>query len=102
MKKALFVVLMFVSCVAIAPSPAHHLPDTGFAAAGGAPDVTSPCARACAALARMGCAEAQPTTNGAPCAAVCENAEQSGVVSFNPECVASAESCSIAAHCGDS
>jgi hypothetical protein len=60
----------------------------------------TPCYQACKQLAKLGCPEAQPTTGGATCTQVCQNVEDSGVVSMNPSCVARAESCSIAKACG--
>lgn len=80
------------------PSPWDARIDAGPPAPEPAP--SSPCARACARFAALGCQEAQPTAAGASCAAVCENIESSGVISMDPECVARAESCSIARACG--
>lgn len=60
----------------------------------------TPCYRACKQLAKLGCPEAQPTAAGATCVQVCTNIESSGVITMGPECVATAESCSIAKACG--
>lgn len=59
----------------------------------------TPCYRACQRLKQLDCPEAKPTAAGATCTQVCQNAEDSGVVSLNPECVARAASCSIAKAC---
>lgn len=59
----------------------------------------TPCYLACQRLKALGCQEAQPTAAGATCTQVCSNVQSSGVVSMNPECVARAESCSIARKC---
>jgi hypothetical protein len=60
----------------------------------------TPCYLACRQLAKLGCPEAKPTAHGATCTQVCANTESSGVVSMDPECIARAESCSIARACG--
>ncbi len=60
----------------------------------------SACSRACAKLAALGCPEAKPTTGGASCIQVCANAESSGVVSLDPDCVSRAASCKAAVACG--
>jgi len=60
----------------------------------------TPCYQACARLKALGCPEAQPTAAGATCTQVCAN--NSGGppgTSLDPECVARAESCSIARSC---
>ena len=59
----------------------------------------TPCYQACQRLKALGCPEAEPTAAGATCTQVCTNAETSGVVSFNPTCVARAQSCSLARRC---
>ncbi len=51
------------------------------------------CGRACRRLTTLGCPEAEPTDAGATCVAVCRDAEASGVVSLEPECVANVASC---------
>jgi hypothetical protein len=63
-----------------------------------APDVADAgeddaCARACGRLAALGCPEAEPTDAGATCVEVCRNAEASGVVTLEPDCVADAATC---------
>ena len=60
----------------------------------------TPCYLACQKLKALGCPEAKPTAAGATCVQVCTNIESSGVVTMGPECVAKAESCSIAKACG--
>ena len=62
--------------------------------------VHSPCYLACKQLAKLGCDEAKLTAGGATCVTVCQNTESSGVVSMGPDCIAHAESCSIARACG--
>ena len=59
----------------------------------------TPCYLACKQLEKLGCPEAKPTTGGATCTQVCTNVESSGVVSFNPSCVASAKNCAQAKAC---
>ncbi len=59
----------------------------------------TPCYLACRQLTKLGCKEAEPTAAGATCTQVCANIESSGVVSMYPNCVAGAESCSIARAC---
>lgn len=64
-----------------------------------APTPSSACAAACARFAALGCQEAKPTAAGASCVAVCQNAEDSGVISLGPDCVAHADSCASATAC---
>ena len=64
------------------------------AVGGGAPVVVlEPCERACLRLAALGCEEAPPTDEGASCVEVCRNAEDSGAVSLDPDCVAQIAQC---------
>jgi hypothetical protein len=62
-----------------------------------APDVADAgedaCARACGRLAALACPEADTTDAGATCVEVCRNAEASGVVTLEPDCVADAATC---------
>ena len=55
-----------------------------------APDL---CGEACANLAALGCPEAEPTTDGATCEAVCLMAETSGVWTVDPGCLAEITDC---------
>lgn len=57
------------------------------------------CWRACQRLVQLGCPAALPTPEGVTCTQVCTNAEQSGVVSFGPDCVAHSVSCAAAEAC---
>lgn len=57
----------------------------------------SDCELACARLAELGCPEAKPTPAGASCVDVCWNAEDSGVVTLDPACVARTTSCDLEA-----
>ena len=57
------------------------------------------CSLACSRLAALGCAEAAPTDGGASCVAVCQNAQASGVVSLEPECVANVAGCDDVDRC---
>jgi hypothetical protein len=90
-----------------APQPEPPSPwDTPADAAPPAPEETdaaahTPCYRACKHLEQLGCPEAKPTAGGATCTQVCTNNESGpGGTSLAPECVATAESCSIARACG--
>lgn len=87
------------------PSPEPPSPWDGPADAAPVPEdldaaAHTPCYRACKKLEQLGCPEAKPTAAGATCTQVCVNTESSGVVTMGPECVAGAESCSIARNCG--
>lgn len=57
------------------------------------------CERACATLARLGCDEAEPTTDGGTCVDVCWNAESSGYYTMRPACVAEIETCAEMDEC---
>jgi hypothetical protein len=60
----------------------------------------TPCYLACQHLKALGCPESQPTAAGATCTQVCtSNASGPAGTSLNPECVARAESCSLARKC---
>lgn len=67
----------------------------GDAGSGGA----HPCERACARLAQLGCPEAKPTPGGGSCVSVCQNVEDSGIVTLDPECVAKISSCAEIERC---
>ncbi len=60
---------------------------------------SSGCAAACQRLASLGCQESQPTAKGASCVDVCQNAEDSGVISLGPDCIVHADSCASAKAC---
>ena len=82
--------------------PAPKPPDGGTAgsSSGGADGGEPPaCERACRRLEKLGCPEAMPTPSGVTCVAVCENVEDSGVVSLDPECVARIRSCTDIESC---
>jgi hypothetical protein len=83
-----------------APAPWDAAPDAGPKP----PPAPSPvpsgaCAAACAHLAALGCPEAKPTPKGATCTDVCLNAEDSGVLSMQPDCVVRAVDCPAANAC---
>jgi len=65
---------------------------------GGTEPVTD-CEKACAVFAKYKCKEALPTPKGTTCVEVCKNAEDSEVLSLNPDCVKHADSCESAKAC---
>ena len=88
------------------PPPSANGGTAGSSGSGGASGGTGgqgrACERACKRLEQLGCAEAEPTPGGVSCVTVCENVEDSGVVSLDPECVARVHSCAeIEACTGD-
>jgi hypothetical protein len=58
------------------------------------------CARACAALKRLGCPEAERPDGGGTCYAVCAQAEASGKFGLRPSCVAASKSLVDVRACG--
>jgi hypothetical protein len=81
------------------PSPWDAAPDAGPPAPPPAPAPAGACAAACSRLAALGCPEAKPTPNGATCTDVCLNAEDSGVLSMQTDCVVQASDCPAARAC---
>lgn len=75
------------------PPPVPTPPDADFD--GGA----ATCADACARLQQLGCPAGQPTPRGAPCVEVCENVQQSGVISWDLSCIARAVTCGATDRC---
>ena len=51
------------------------------------------CADACNHMAILGCEEAKPTPKGATCVEVCENVQNSGVMTWNLDCLMGTKSC---------
>jgi hypothetical protein len=76
--------------------------DGGGFGAGGTGGQGRACERACKRLEQLGCPEAEPTPGGVSCVTVCENVEDSGVVSLDPECVARVRSCAEIEACAGS
>lgn len=57
------------------------------------------CRAACDKLLALHCPEAEPTPDGGSCFDVCWNAESSGYVTINPNCVANATTCDGVEQC---
>lgn len=64
------------------------------------PTVEPTCADACARLTALGCEGAKPTPSGATCQQVCENAQSSGIITWDLKCVTEAGCCDAADACG--
>ncbi len=60
----------------------------------------SPCERACAALAAVGCREGSPTPAGHSCAEVCQSTESIPGLDLPTACLAKAKTKSEAKACG--
>lgn len=84
---------LFVACAALLGPGPTKLPD------GANPEDFDPapreeiepieaCAPACEKLLRHGCPQGQPTAHGHACERRCRDHERSGLVSWNPRCVA--------------
>lgn len=58
------------------------------------------CAKACAALKRLGCPEAERPDGGSTCYAVCAKAEKSGKFGLRPNCVAASKTITDVKACG--
>lgn len=96
--------LITVGCASCQPSPISPpddvvdgaVTDTGRSDGDGSDAgevLLDPCERACRHLADLHCAEAESTDEGGTCVEICTNMEDSGVLSFNPECVAKVAQC---------
>lgn len=62
-----------------------------------APDAD--CAEVCARMEFLGCESAKPTPEGTPCARVCQDIQDSGLIQWNLNCRAAAVSCEAADNC---
>lgn len=58
------------------------------------------CAKACAALKRLGCPEAERPDGGSTCYALCAKAEASGKFGLRPSCVAASKTQADTRACG--
>lgn len=96
MFKGLLLAALVASQCTPKPAPAPDPAPTVFVPP---PPGQTPCEGACARLVALGCPEGQPTPKGATCVAVCQNAEDSGVLSLWPDCVSKAQSCEAARAC---
>jgi hypothetical protein len=84
-------------CIPV-PSPAP-LPDASLPADASTPDVdmdaaATPCARACARLASLGCPEM-----GAACVQTCQHLVVTNLTPFSPDCVIAAETIETVRKC---
>jgi len=85
MKRLGLILFLLTGC----PQPPRPVPPPGAAT----------CADVCKRYEALGCPAGKPTPKGAPCVAVCENVQTSGVLKFNLECRVRAASCADADHC---
>ncbi len=85
MKPLLLVALLL--CAACPPTP--PVPTPGEAT----------CADVCHHYQVLGCAIAQPTSEGASCVDVCKVVQESNVISWNLQCRAHAETCEAVERC---
>ena len=92
MKTATHALVLMLALLGCTPTPRPPPPVDADATDVGA----SACARACQNLRTLGC-DAGAAAN---CEAVCEHAQESGVVDLKPECVASARTVVELARCG--
>lgn len=64
-----------------------------------APPTGVTCAEVCEQMTKLSCEAAKPTAEGASCLDVCRNIQDSGVVSWNLNCMVAAQSCSAVDAC---
>jgi hypothetical protein len=57
------------------------------------------CADVCQRLDQLGCPAGRPTPMGHTCLEVCRNANDSGTIHWNMECLSTAITCGVADHC---
>lgn len=107
MRLLLALALALAGCPA--PEPAHPELAEGGRPPADSPDAEDPpegsaaipaCSRACAALERLGCPEAERPDGGRTCYAVCADAERGGKFSLKPSCVAASKSVAELRACG--
>lgn len=101
MKRELIFSAFLLGCVKTAPQPSPpplevSVDDAGASNEEEAFDAASPCAKACANLVKLGCAEGQPTVSGSACYTVCRNAAPLLKVS----CVVDSKSLAEVQRCG--
>ena len=104
--------LMIISLAVVAlhvlggcPRPSPVVPqvdaDGGDDAGMDAPDEASlVCAKACAALKKIGCPEAETTPKGDSCVVVCNHTQASKKFDMKPACLAKAETVGDVQFCG--
>lgn len=88
---AVFLIVGATTCRSL-PPPA---PDPAVDPPAGEAD----CGAACARASALGCEAAEPTPEGASCEQVCREVQDSGIVRWDLECRASAQSCEETDRC---
>ena len=83
--------ILFACLLALASCNPRPVPDP--------PIPPATCADVCQHMAALNCAAATPTPRGAPCAAVCENVQNSGNMTWNLNCRAKAATCDAVDAC---
>jgi hypothetical protein len=86
MRTALLCVLLLGACPHPTPVP---VPPPGVAT----------CVDVCGHYVELGCLAGTPTAEGTTCAAVCNNVQSSGIVSWNLDCRVRAKTCAEAEQC---
>lgn len=97
-KKILFALALLLSACP-RPLPPPTPPTPGTADAGPPDEAKRPCLAVCRTLARLGCPAAAPTPEGASCTRVCENVQNSGVLTWKIDCMKKAKTCDEADQC---
>jgi len=94
MKRLLFALLVLMPACPGCPPAGPASTDVGVVQ-----PHTWTCDDVCKNLQVLGCPAGQPTPNGVPCTAVCQNVQTSGILKWDLSCRAQAASCDAVDRC---